>query len=314
MARRQLRVEDYTVGWICALPVELAASVEMLEEEHGSLPGPIDHNSYIFGRIAKHDVVMACLPGGQMGISSATLVATQMRLKFKSIRFCLLVGIGGGVPSANADVRLGDVVVSQPYLNFPGVVQYDFGKTGPAGQNERIGSLNAPPALLLTALSVLRANVLRGKAETCNYLRRLSHLPQFTYQGAENDILFKTTYNHVKGPTCELCNKNELLTRETRKVSDPVLHFGTIGSGNQVIKDGATRDRISAEIGGILCYEMEAAGLMNVFPSLVIRGICDYADSHKNKRWQQYAAATAAACAKELLHLVQGQEESKLLS
>ena len=55
---------------------------------------------------------------------------------------------------------------------------------------------------------------------------------------------------------------------------------------------------------GVLCVEMEAAGLMDDFPCLVIRGICDYADSHKNKRWQPYAAATAAAYAKELLSTI----------
>jgi hypothetical protein len=49
---------------------------------------------------------------------------------------------------------------------------------------------------------------------------------------------------------------------------------------------------------------MEAAGLMNDFPCLVIRGICDYADSHKNDCWQRYAAAAAAACAKEILHIM----------
>jgi len=80
------------------------------------------------------------------------------------------------------------------------------------------------------------------------------------------------------------------------------LHFGTIASRNQVIKDGETRDRLSAELGGILCFEMEAAGLMNDFPCLVIRGICDYPDSHKNKIWQPYAAA--AARAKELLSAI----------
>jgi nucleoside phosphorylase len=76
-----------------------------------------------------------------------------------------------------------------------------------------------------------------------------------------------------------------------------VLHYGTIASGNQVIKDGLTRDRLSSELGGVLCFEMEAAGLMNSFPCLAIRGICDYADSHKNKRWQPYAAAAAAKLA-----------------
>ena len=49
---------------------------------------------------------------------------------------------------------------------------------------------------------------------------------------------------------------------------------------------------------------MEAAGLMNSFSCLVIRGICDYADSHKNKRWQSYASGTAAAYAKELLLVI----------
>jgi nucleoside phosphorylase len=47
---------------------------------------------------------------------------------------------------------------------------------------------------------------------------------------------------------------------------------------------------------------------MNSFPCLVIRGICDYADSHKNKKWQGYAAATAAACAKELLSVIPAAE------
>ena len=47
----------------------------------------------------------------------------------------------------------------------------------------------------------------------------------------------------------------------------------------------------------------EAAGLMIDFPCLVIRGICDYADSYKNKDWQEYAAAVAAGYAKELLEI-----------
>lgn len=60
-----------------------------------------------------------------------------------------------------------------------------------------------------------------------------------------------------------------------------------------------------ADLGGdILCFEMEAVGLMNDFKCLVIRGICDYADSHKNKLWQPYAAAVAAAYATELLSVI----------
>ncbi|KAF1990925.1 hypothetical protein K402DRAFT_438562 [Aulographum hederae CBS 113979] len=73
----------------------------------------------------------------------------------------------------------------------------------------------------------------------------------------------------------------------------------------------ATRDQISSDFGDVLCFEMEAAGLMNSFPCLVIRGICDYADSHKNKKWQPYAAATAAAYAKELLLVIPAADIAK---
>ena len=54
----------------------------------------------------------------------------------------------------------------------------------------------------------------------------------------------------------------------------------------------------------LLCFEIEVASLTNDFLCVVIRGIYDYVDSHKNKRWQGYAAATAAAYAKELLSVI----------
>lgn len=65
------------------------------------------------------------------------------------------------------------------------------------------------------------------------------------------------------------------------------------------MRNGALREPLRQEMN-MLCFEMEAAGLMDHFPCLV-RGICDYADSHKSKQWQGYAAMTAAAYAKELL-------------
>jgi len=91
--------------------------------------------------------------------------------------------------------------------------------------------------------------------------------------------------------------------RLPRKTSDIVIHYRTIASGNQVMRHGVTRDRLAQEFG-VLCFEMEAAGLMNNLLCIVIRGICDYTDSHKNKRWQEYTAATAAAYAKEMLTII----------
>jgi nucleoside phosphorylase len=300
--------KDYTVGWVCALPIELAAVVEMLDEEHHGLPQDRnDTNLYTYGRIGEHNVVIACLPAGQMGTNSAAAVAVQMKFKFVSIRFGLMVGIGAGVPSAETDIRLGDVVVSLPHMQHGGVVQYDFGKTGPSGCT-RTGSLNAPPTVLLNALAKLRANHLRHRSKLSVYLSKLNHLSEFAYENAGPDFLFESSYNHVEGPTCDQCSKDRLVGRASRGSQEIVVHYGTIASGNQVMRDSVARDRLSSELGGILCFEMEAAGLMNSFPCLIIRGICDYADSHKNKKWQPYAAATAAACAKELLLLIPSAE------
>ena len=315
MAPRRLRDEDYTVGWVCALPIELAAAAEMLDEEHQDLPQHYnDTNLYTLGRIGEHNVVVACLPAGQMGTNSAAAVAVQMRSKFTSIRFGLMVGVGGGVPrgdlSGDADVRLGDVVISQPYMHHGGVIQYDIGKTTPSGF-VRTGFLNTPPTILLNALAKLRANHLRRRSNPSVYLPTPNHLPDFSRDKAGPDILFESTYDHAGGSTCGRCSKDRLLERTARGSQEIKVHYGTIASSNQVIKDGLTRDRLSSELGGILCFEMEAAGLMNNFPCLVIRGICDYADSHKNKAWQPYAAATAAACAKELLSVIPVAEVAK---
>jgi ankyrin repeat protein/nucleoside phosphorylase len=308
MTKRGLRTEDYTVGWVCALPIELAAATEMLDEEHQNLPQDgNDTNMYTLGCMGEHNVVLACLPAGQIGTNSAAAVAAQMKSKFTSIQFGLMVGIGGGVPSAEFDVRLGDVVISQPCAQHGGVVQYDLGKTGVSGFT-RTGWLNAPPIVLLNALAKLRSNRLRGKDDLSIHLSAISE--DFTRARAGPDILFQPTYNHIEGPTCNLCSRDRLVMRPLHRSKEVVVHYGTIASGNQVIKDGHIRDRLSSELGGVLCFEMEAAGLMNHFPCLVIRGICDYADSHKNKSWQPYAAATAAACAKELLSVIPTAEDT----
>jgi hypothetical protein len=79
-----------------ALPVELAAAAELLDEDHRSLPqDPSDTNIYTLGRMGEHNVVVACLPAGQTGNNSAVAVAVQMKSKFISIRFGLMVGITG---------------------------------------------------------------------------------------------------------------------------------------------------------------------------------------------------------------------------
>ena len=300
--------EDYTVGWICALPTESIAAQAMLDERHEVLPNlQHDGNIYTLGRIAKHNVAIACLPKNQIGTTSAATVATTMRINFPSIRFGLMVGIGGGVPCRKNDIRLGDIVISTPTGTKTGVVQHDFGKTEKEGEFRRTGALNKPPAELLGAVVHLETKYgleQQLSEHISNGFRKWFSrwAVQYAYQGAECDRLFEASYDHLDSDDedCQQCSEYKVANRLSREDSLPIVHYGNIVSGNQVMKYGLSRDRLSKQ-EDIICFEMEAAGLMDNFQCLVIRGICNYADSHKNKRWQPYAAATAAAYAKEIL-------------
>ncbi|KAK6537394.1 hypothetical protein TWF694_011581 [Orbilia ellipsospora] len=304
---KRISHESYTVAWICALPLEMAVAKAMLDHTHSPLPQhPSDQNSYTLGEIAGRNVVIACLPSGRYGVSSAAIVATQLLFTYTSVRFGLMVGIGGGVPSQANDIRLGDIVVSRPTGTQGGVVQYDLGKIMTGGKFERTGDLNKPPQVLLTAISSLQADGYMGLDRVPELLSEMTAkypamAAKFTHRGQGEDLLFKSTYDHVgSNPKCDECHIDELEVRRERPTSVPVIHYGLIASSSQVMKDAKTRDKLAAELG-IICFEMEAAGLMDNFPCIVIRGICDYSDSHKNKQWQEYAAATAAAYAKWLV-------------
>ncbi|KAK4899336.1 hypothetical protein LTR49_027659 [Elasticomyces elasticus] len=312
--------ESYTVGIICALAVEKAAVEATLDEEHGGVGKTTgDENSYNFGRIGEHNVVVASLPAGVTGKVPAAVAARDMMRSFP-IKAGFMVGIGGGVWSEKADVRLGDVVVSQPDGMHGGVVQWDSGKMEREGVFRRTGTLNKPPRPLLNAVQSLKARHMRCDSEVEKHLKEMWRkyprvAKQFQRPGRLDDSLFTATYAHDSGIACDGCDPSQTVRRAERDDDAPQIHYGNIASGDEVMKDGPTRDRIAQE-EGILCFEMEAAGLMDSFPCVVIRGICDYADSHKNKQWQPYAAATAACYCKELLGVVdrQGIVELELAS
>ncbi|KAF7504364.1 hypothetical protein GJ744_002421 [Endocarpon pusillum] len=314
-----LQREDYQVGVICALAIEQAAVLATLDGDEHPGPTPVsgDDNQYTFGRIKDHNIVIACLPAGSIGTANACNVATNMQRSFP-IRFGLMVGIAGGVWSEENDVHLGDVVVSQPKGQFGGVVQYDFGKTEKDGKFNRTSQLHQPPKVLLHSLQRLQTEHLRKGSNLREILDTMFEkephmVERFDHPGTEHDQLFDASYDHESGPTkCDRCDPLKVPEDwEARETSNPRIHYGTIASANQVMRHGPTRDRVAADLGAI-CFEMEAAGLMNNFPCLVIRGICDYADTHKNKKWQGYAAATAAAFAKELLSFIPSQEVVKM--
>jgi ankyrin repeat protein/nucleoside phosphorylase len=307
MKRRRACIHDFTVGWLCALPIEVTAAKEALDEEYERID---DAAHYTLGRVGVHKVVVGCLPAGQLGTSSAAAAAVDMQRTFPALQLGLMVGIAGGAPSCRADVRLGDVAISHPQGQCGGVVQYDFGKTLSNGQLIPNGCLNSPNAILLRAVAMMRANINAGRSYIHSHLSFLNQHGLFDRPASDTDVLFESAYDHVGGNACDQCLREKAVERVLRPSQEIVVHFGTIASGNQVIRDGLTRDRLSTAYGGVLCFEMEAAGLMNIFPCLIIRGICDYADSHKNKCWQPFAAAAAAACAKEVLSYVPTSQRS----
>ncbi|KAF4550496.1 NACHT domain-containing protein 3 [Elsinoe fawcettii] len=313
----------FTIGWISALAIEYEAACLSLDEDLGR-PDFLEtrnDNVYTIGRVGQHHIVLTFLPEGTTGTNAAAVVARDMVHAFPNIKLGLMVGIGGGAPRyPEVDIRLGDVVVGIPNDGHGGVIQYDFGKLI-HGQKEyrRTGHLDQPPAALRAAVTQLqrdynrkphtiRKDIERRLADVRPRLRR-----ECGPQDPATDHLFVSDYDHGnddrfpdKRNACSGVNTSVTVLRRVRNAheeeddDDPAIHFGTIASGNTLIKDAQFRDEF-AQRENVLCFEMEAAGLMNHFPCLVIRGICDYADSHKNKNWQGYASMTAAAYATDLI-------------
>ncbi|KAF2704948.1 hypothetical protein K504DRAFT_460734 [Pleomassaria siparia CBS 279.74] len=308
--------EDYTIGCICALDIESVALRSFLDEEHESLQEAAseDHNSYILGRMGRHNVVIAVLPG-ECGTASASGVAKDMLHTFTHLKVGFMVGIGGGAPTKDRDIRLGDVVVSYPESGHGGVYQYDFGKHIQDEDFIATGFLDKPPELLRAAVAALRSDYMINGHDLYksieDILEKNKRLRKsFNRPPRSSDNLFMSNFvhdnsnKHQKQTCAEICigDGATILERNERTEDDdnPAVHYGLIASANQVMRDATFRDTLARK-KNVLCFEMEAAGLMNHFPCLVIRGIADYADTHKNDQWHGYAAMTAAAFTKDII-------------
>lgn len=302
----------YTIGWICTLRKEQKAALYMLEDRHEDVLNLESENIwYTLGNISGHNVVIACplLP------YSAAKTAAQMISEFPYIKVCLIIGIGSGIPPT---VRLGDVVVSCAKNGDPAVLQWTMVNAEKDGQFKRTGSLSNPPTALLTAMTKLEANPTESHGKVLSYVNHIKTrdgVPRnFIKSHLHQDLLFKPGYSHVSSTPdpdgeddreseeddCRFCDKSMIVYRAPRE-ENIMIHYGLIASGNQVIRDANIREKFKEFNRNILCVETKAEGLTDDFPCVVIRGICDYADSHKTERWEKYAASTAAAYGKALL-------------
>lgn len=316
---------EFSVAILCDLPTSADAVSALFdhywnEEEHsdGSLfdKAPGDTNFYSMGVIGHHNVVLAHKP--TMGISSAASAAHACKMSFPNIELAVVVGICGIVPgSDNKERLLGDVVISDA------IKQLDFGR-GRMEDYERkskIFDIHArPPFEIRSFLAKFQSLRYRQRLQDkiTQYLNILGQNDTLhaQYPGREHDKLFEPEYTHKdRRKSCdELGCNGDLVVRQrlltdldspTQVVVDdptPDIHIGTIASSDTLIKSGKERD-IIANQETVIAFDMAAAGALDFFPGVVIKGACDYADGHGSKMWQQYAAAVAAACLKGFLQM-----------
>ncbi|KAB8074427.1 hypothetical protein BDV29DRAFT_123411 [Aspergillus leporis] len=304
--------DDYLVGWVCALPIEVEAAKATLDHIHDNLPpnqNLDDNNNYILGSLQGHNVVLAYPNFGVYGKTSVADVATQLQASFKSVRFNLMVGIAGGVPDMKEDTRLGDIVVGKSTAGRPGVVQYDVNGERAEDQFIRGRAFDQPTQLFLTAVGKAETAAIFGESKMPQYISEIVRKDPvtFTHPGPEQDVLFEPNYDHTTIESeengCNHCNPDRTRPRQPWEIQDPIVHYGLNASGHHLMRHGATRDKL-AHKQGVLCFETEVTGLKDATQYLVIRGSCDYADSHSSKLWHAYAAVAAAAYAKEVLSFI----------
>ncbi|QBZ57636.1 hypothetical protein PoMZ_02569 [Pyricularia oryzae] len=304
----------YTIGWITAIEPEYIAARQFLDDGPTNLNVPNDPNQYSLGRVHNQNVVIVRLPHEEYGVDVAAAVTAHMLQTFPNIRLGLMVGIAGGAPGPKHDIRLGDVVVGTGHEGQGGVFQYDFGKTIQDQAFRHTRLLASANRTLRAAVGQLKVqhrengHTFDKQIETLLQTKRRLR-KEYSRPNASQDKPYRSNVVHPEGSSgycVDVCgdDPNLLVARKERDEDDDLtIHYGIIASGNQLMKDANTRDKLAGE-KGVLCFEMEAAGLVNQLPCMVIRGICDYSDSHKNKEWQGFAAMVAAAYAKELVGLI----------
>lgn len=334
MFRRPRSRQDFEIAIVCALRIEYDAVClvydEFWDEEwdsYGKSTG--DCNTYATGRIGNHNVVLALLP--QMGKSDAAGTAAAMRSSYSRLQLVILAGICGWVPSSSVERILGDVVISNT------IVPYDYGRQYPhkfVQRGFKYDIHESPSNGLRSLIAKLETEQEQEHVQhnTLTFLTQIqekAHAKQrktrYDYPRAA-DRLFKPDYEHLhrgkvkcscrdSSPcdaaivaSCEELRCSDLVSRNRLRepmsasaiAYAPYIFVGAVGSGDTVMKSARHRDDLARD-HNIIALETEGAGLSNQMPSIIVKGICDYADSHKNKTWQAYAAATSAAVVKAIL-------------
>ncbi|KAL4810467.1 hypothetical protein BDV18DRAFT_131068 [Aspergillus unguis] len=318
----QLGHDDYTIAWICSQRLDFISAKGLLDETHPNLhPHPNDGGNlqYRLGRKGVHNIVIVKAQNYIDGAPPTRAIA-GMLATFPSIRLTLMVSFAAGAPQS---VRLGDVVVGMPKGEYGAVMSLglEWDLEGRRIPNQGTCGRNCPPIEIGDVLTQLEAEDSKRHARMQQSLKnlegRLSRYTTYVERKALRDVLFQPDCTHVMGSStetahaegsaeeeredpCMHCDQTKIIQREPR---DMKVHYGLV-LFSAPVEDGLTRDRVNQQFGNkVLCFDIDRPAVMlaSELPSVVIRGICGYTDSHDNMAWQTHAAAAAAAYAGELL-------------
>lgn len=309
-----------------------------------------DINYYRTGRIGKHNIILLQLRQmgkAHAAAAAASLRSSFNRLHL----VLLVGGCAAVPQSENANIVLGDIIISTGIVQydfgrkFPDkFIRKNTDRDNLIKPCKDIGNILATlqtPDItnkLLERLATLLID-LQKNAHNKGYG------PRYEYPGVYEDKLYKTNYHHkhhnMECTTCSMADdstcdearitncedlgceaaglvagrhrlkeKLQSCRNDDRTYQNPDIFFGLVGSGDSVMKSGRDRDRL-AEEEGVIAFEMEAAGFWEDVPTLVVKGVFDYGDSHKNKLWHHFSSATAACAARAIIErLPQTDEQS----
>ncbi|SMR61359.1 unnamed protein product [Zymoseptoria tritici ST99CH_3D1] len=340
--------DDFETAIICALPEERDTVEALMTRDfksEGKIYGKLenDDNTYTLGVLGNKPVVLVA--PRDMGTTNTRDLARGLKISFSKVTWAFVVGIAGGAPFVpdgpgwkKSGIQLGDVVVSTQ------VIEYDFGREFENGfkrKTEVESVLSRAPQKVANFINQFKlgrsAAFRRILAKTNADLTSHSNLQtgkgeDHEHPGANADHVYGLGYRH-KHQDPEACTKCSQCTEwyhevcataltadcltlgckphhSNNDIKEAQIHFGRYASGNAVMKSGHRRDLLIRD-EGVIAFEMEGAGAWEVFGTIVVKGIVDYADSHKNKKWRGYPAARAALCAAAMIEEIELPEKPR---
>lgn len=326
---------SFHIAIICALKVEADAVLEVLDPEStswdsfGKAEG--DNNTYTTGSINRHNIVV--LYSGA-GIPKTSAAAGHLFHSFPNISLVLVVGVCGGVPIApnRRDIFLGDLVISSDAVHYTSKKQYPQGSERITGRDDALGKQQPEARNFVRKfeLSTYQRKLQQGIQTELEKYHVIAPEAFPLCPGTSHDRLFAPDFQHkhrgtgaCENDVCSIVGASVCLSARTSTCSElgcgsdkdayvrcrdcafgespaPSVHVGTFGTGDTVMKSGVDRDLIARK-DSIDAFEMESAGVWDQRPTIILKSVCDYADSHKNDNWHRYAAGVAALGLKVLL-------------